>query len=283
MKRQNDMSWDRLVEALVDGELDERERVELRRQMAQDEGLRAVERALVEMRELVRMDVEIAADAVDLDGLWSRLEPDLTAHAAAIDVLTLQAYADGELEPAESARIASRLAESEVDRERLAAIAEMGGLVRTRVDQAAASVDFGSLWARLDSAVSADMEAKGSLAKAPAAEPPARSGWLDRLLAAIGGYRSLVMSVATAVVAVLVMVLVTRGSGPADDENPQALEIRVVHINEVRSSPGYNVTVDQPAGTAPVIFIRPADSAPEQSQPPVQPREQDHGLFRNPI
>src|SRR5690349_12294237 len=135
--RQNEKSWDRLVEALVDGELGERERVELRRHMAQDEGLRAVERAIVEMRELVRMDVEVAADAVDLDGLWSRLAPKLTPHEVAIDVLTLQAYADGELEPAEAAKVATRLAESEVDRDRLAAIAEMGGLVRTRVDQAA--------------------------------------------------------------------------------------------------------------------------------------------------
>lgn len=230
------------------------------------------------------MDVEVAADAVNLDSLWSRLEPKLTPHEAAIDVLTLQAYADGELEPAQAAKVASRLADSDMDRDRLGAIAEMGGLLRTRVDQAADSVDFGALWARLDSAVSADMETKGSLTKVPAAQRPARSGWLDRFVAALGGYRSLFMSAATAVVAVLVMVLVTRGSGPAnDDESPQALEIRVVHINEVRSSPGYNVTVDQPAGTAPVIFIRPADSAPEQSQPPVQPREQDHGLFRNPI
>lgn len=238
------------------------------------------------MRELVRMDVEMAADSVDLDGLWSRLEPQLVPQAAALDVLTLQAYADGELEPAQAAKVATRLAESEADRERLAAIAEMGGLLRTRVEQAADSVDFGALWARLDSAVSPDFEKQGSLARAPAAERPARMGWFDRFMAAIGGYRSIFMSAATAAVAVLLMVFVTRGSGPADDETPRPMEIRVVHINEVRSSPGYNVTVDQPAGTAPVIFIRPADSAPEQPQQqpyPVLPREQDHDLVPSPI
>lgn len=284
MTTRHDSEWFRLVEAAVDGELNERELGELREAMAERDDLRELETTLLEMRELVRTEVEIAADSVALDGLWLRLEAELPSEVAAVDPLALQAYADGELTPSEAHRVASRMAESESARQRLEAISEMGVLVRTEVDAAAETADFAPLWSRLEAQVGTEIAAKGGLQKPTVPERP-RPTFVERLFAAFGGYRSVAVSVLTAVVAVLVMWGVTRG-GTSDeslaDSRRNELEIRVVHINEVRSDPGYNVTVDNPSGTAPVIYIRPADSAPS-APGPVEVREQDNGPFRNPI
>jgi anti-sigma factor RsiW len=77
MTTRQDNEWYRLVEASVDGELGEPDATALREAMAEREDLSQLEAALREMRELVRTEVEVAADSVDLDSLWARVEAQL--------------------------------------------------------------------------------------------------------------------------------------------------------------------------------------------------------------
>lgn len=278
--------WYRLVEAAVDGELSEPELEELRQEMDTRQDLRDLEAALLEMRELVRTEVELVADAAPLHLLWPRIEQRLEAESAVeIDALTLQSFADGELSGAEAATVAAQVAESPEARQRLSAMAEMGSLLQERVEGVADTVDFDQLWHRLDAEIGGEIEARGGFR--PASEHPAREprmGWLDRVLIAIGGYRAVAMSVATAVLAVMVMLFVTQSGDQSGtdiaDGGTQALEIRVVHVNEVRSAPGYNVHADTPTGAAPVIYIHPVEDA---GQPSEETPEHNNGLFDNPI
>ena len=86
------------------------------------------------------------------------------------------------------------------------------------------------------------------------------------------------MSAATAAVVVLFLLPGIQG-GTEDGSEPQQVEIRVM-VNEVRSAPGYAVSVDTYNDNAPVIYIHPnegsGDSAPDED-------EQPHAPFTDPI
>ena len=60
---------------------------------------------------------------------------------------------------------------------------------------------------------------------------------------------------------------------------PRPVEVRVF-VNEVRSAPGYAVSVDTYDETVPVIYIQPDD--PARNQAPQAP-EQRHEIFNDPI
>ena len=87
-------------------------------------------------------------------------------------------------------------------------------------------------------------------------------------------------SAATAAIVVLVLLPMLRGDDQETNKT-QDLEIRVVHVNEVRSDPGYAVTVDAfNDGTAPVIYIRP-EAVEDDERAPEGGESND--LFDNPI
>ena len=177
--RQGQIDWYRLVEASVDGELSEPELKDLRLEMAKRQELQDLEAALLEMRELVQTEVELAADSAPLHTLWPRIEQQLEVESAVhIDALTLQAFADGELSGAEAATVATQLAESPDARERLAALAEMNTLLKESVEDVADTVDFDQLWNRLDEQIGDEIEARGGFQEASeSSSSEQRVGW----------------------------------------------------------------------------------------------------------
>ncbi|MBN1945210.1 MAG: hypothetical protein JW797_06005 [Bradymonadales bacterium] len=282
MKRHDCNKWEATIEAMMDGELTASERVQLEREIAQCDQCRARVDALQEMGALVRLHIQTAVDSVPFDSLWSRIEAGIETQAAELTDLQLQALADGELKGRTLIETTERLAASPSARRRLEAIAEMGDLVRSYDSAVVDSTDFNPLWQRLDRAVGDEIEARGGFRLAPTSQPePRRIGWFDRILAAIGGYRSILLSAATAALVALILVPILNrggdshsqdpGSAPAITQgdgswtNPQQLEIRVVHVNEVVSNPGHQVTVDSYDGYAPVIYIRSEEDRQEEN------------------
>jgi anti-sigma factor RsiW len=281
MKRNEMNKWSALIAAAVDGEVEAAERERLERQLETSAECRSLLEALQEMGEILRFRMEVAADAADLDSLWPRIAAELdTAPAvepiAEIDALTLQAFVDGELSGTQLARVSDQVAQSKTSRGQVKALAEMGELLRVSAESAADSVDFSQLWSRLDASVGEEIEARGGFQLAQP-RPERRPSLFERMIMAIGGYRTVLASAATAVVllAVLIPALINRG----DDESatpvaadPAQLEIRVVHVNEFHADPGYAVTVDtgeDPASNvAPVIYIRPNASDADQETGP---------------
>jgi len=282
MKRHDCTEWEAFIEAMVDGELTASDRNQLERELTQCEQCRARLDALTEMRELVRVRIEDAVGQVDFAPLWSGIQAGLEQEETASNPLQLQAFADGELSSHEMLSVADELMRSPGAHRQLEAIAEMGDLIRASINHAVQSVDFEPLWRRLDEAVGKEIEARGGFRVALASrQAPPRMGWFDRVLAAIGGYRSILMSAATAAIVALILVpILNRGevSEPGEpgvnssmtqtvgsfDNRPQQLEIRVVHVNEVVSNPGHQVTVDSYDGYAPVIYIRPEEDRRDQ-------------------
>jgi hypothetical protein len=128
------------------------------------------------------------------------------------------------------------------------------------------------------------LEARGGFAAtAPTEERPL--GWFQRLVQAIGGYRALGFGVATAaiVLAILLPLMVMQSDETDSDGRP--VEIRVVHVNEARAAPGYEVTVESDNGVAPVIYIRPDQSqAPQPNdRAPEAPQRDPNEPFNDPI
>ena len=283
MKRREGKNWDELLHSYLDGELDKSERKAFEAELENSSELRAQLEALREMSGLLRTQVEMAADEADFGSLWAGIEARMDAsEAPSIDALQLQAFSDGQLTGKELSEVVSQVGNSKGAAEQLAAIGEMGDLLRAVVEPEVEAADYKQLWAALDAEIGGEIESRGALPPREESGPvPATPGAFQRLLAAIGGYRTMLASAATAAIVVLVLLPMMRGEG-TETNKTQDLEIRVVHINEVRSDPGYAVTVDAfNDGNAPVIYIRPDteqdddESAPEGGEP--------DDLFDNPI
>jgi anti-sigma factor RsiW len=292
----HDDNWTQRIQAFVDGELDVAERERVEAELARSEEHAELAAALTEMGDLLRAANACALEEADFGGLWSRLDAELGAQdaaatAPAIDPLRLQAFADGQLSGHEAAEVAEVIAASPQARGELGAMAELGDLLRATSAAAVERADFAGLWRKLDAAVGEEITARGGIQTASAvatpAAPSATATFWERVIAFVGGYRSVLLSGATAVAVVLVMLPLLNGGG-SDGQGREALEIRVVHINEVRSDPGYAVTVDAfNDGTAPVIYIRPEgqETPRDDDEDPAlrERREDDDGVFRNPI
>lgn len=270
--------WLRSVEAELDDELDPNQAVTLRAELASDPEAQQVREALLELRSLVRAEVDQALEQTQFSRLWPRIEEQLEAEAA-LHPLDLQAFADGELHGRELGRAAAAVGRSAAAQGRLEAVAELGEMARLPVTRAAEQADFGQLWLRLERSLEAEAAAA---ARVPVRRPAqaAEPGFWQRLLQVLGGPRTVLACVATAAIllAVLLPGLVSNGD---ETDSPQPLEIRVVHVNETRAAPGYEVTVDSNEGVAPVIFIRPDQSqAPNPERPPIG---DPHAPFHDPI
>jgi len=307
MNGQNGKNWNELLHAHVDGEIDADDKLALEAEMEGSEELREMRAAIQEMGDLLRASDEAAADAADFSQLWAKIETGIDAAEAvrpvatadAIDPLQIQAFADGQLSGKAAFDVAAAVAQSESARAEISALGEMGDLLRMASDDAVESADFSQLWKRLDSELSPEFEKVGGFSRdrEPAAAP--KLSLFDRVVVALGGYRSVLLSAATAAAVVLIMLPLTNGiSNGGDSDEPDDLNLRMVHIDEVRSEPGYAVTVDHSDDTAPVIYFTPqadeeapdGDELDDEAHPNrgqnhgVHPREgDDNERFSNPI
>jgi hypothetical protein len=268
-----------LIEASLDGELDKSELSALEMALESCEDCRAHASAVTECGDLLRLKVERAVASVDLSDVWSFIETRLDAESAVqLDPLMLQAFADGELSGSELARVADQVSLSDSARGRLSALGEIGDLTRLAIEEAADSIDYDPLWSKLDAAVGAEIEARGEMPLSREAKAVASGRLVDRFLEAIGGYRAILMSAVTAAAVVLLMLPAIGGN--QDEQPQQQVEIRVF-VNEVRSNPGYSVSVDSSEGSAPVIYIQPTDD--EEFQWPEVDPQTNETIIDNPI
>lgn len=265
MKRHDCKINENLIEAMLDGELDGTTRAGLEKELLECESCRNLAGALSEMRDLLQTRMAQVSDSVNYAQMWTGIESTLEAEGRlAPDPLLLQAFADGELEGRDLIKASDHVANSETAHRRVDAIAEIGDLLRARMESVADAVDYTQMWTRLEAQVAPALEARSVL---PVAAAPLHMGpmtqvsWLQRVLAAIGGYRTVLASAATAAI-LLAVLLPWIMSQPGDDqeqtlaEHPQqSLEIRVVHVDGMFSDEGHQVTVESADGYAPVIYI----------------------------
>ncbi|HEY4241552.1 MAG TPA: hypothetical protein VGM88_17140 [Kofleriaceae bacterium] len=155
----------------------------------------------------------------------------------------LMEYADGE---AADADVSSEPAAAKV-----AAVRELGELVRGSIERQAEGVSdakFDAMWSRIDAATAA----------------PRRRGWLDR-------YRGYVITGAASAAAVAALALVLGHGGRVDPgvaTRPDAIDVRPVSLRsapEIESleTPGGSPTVfttDDEDGHTTVIWVTPADT-----------------------
>lgn len=282
MKRKEAENWDELLHPYLDGELDENQSKRFEAELVKNSDLRTQLDALREMSGLLRTQVEVVADEVDFSSLWAGIESEIDASAASrIAPLQLQAFTDGQLTGQDLSEMVAAVGSSKSAAEEIAAIGEMGGLLRAAIEPEVEAADYDQLWAALDAEIGDEIENRGALPKTETTgSAVATPGPFQRLLSAIGGYRTMFASAATAAIVVLVLLPMLRGDDQETNKT-QDLEIRVVHVNEVRSDPGYAVTVDAfNDGTAPVIYIRP-EAVEDDERAPEGGESND--LFDNPI
>ena len=263
MTRQSAQDWNRLIEAYVDGELDQSDRSALEAELEQSDALRTTCAAVREMGNLLRVRNQAATDATDFSELWNHISAGLEEEVqCSVDPIQLQAFADGELSGRSAVDVADALSHSLTGRREIEALAEIGDMVRMANTEGVEAADFSTLWSKLDAELAPEFEAAGQLQRGPQASQDIQAKRLeqnisilffDRVIAFLGGYRAVLLSAATAAAVVLVMI---NGTGETDGEG-QDLNLRMVHIDEVRSEPGFAVTVDHSDNAAPVIYIRP--------------------------
>jgi anti-sigma factor RsiW len=181
--------------------------------------------------------------------------------------IDLMQHADGELDDDGEREVDSALADDAVARDKLAAVGQLGELVRGHLElkaEAVADSRFAAMWREIDKAV-APASAATAAPAAPAAEERAGAWasvtrWLDRRL----GY--IITGVASAG-AVVALVLVFHGgdtsmtaAGPAPIE-PIPVVHRPAQIESL-DAPGGTPTVlrlEDDDGDATVIWVTPDD------------------------
>ena len=281
MAQEQDKKSAEKLHAFVDSELNAGETQRLKDHLLDCKEDRLRVEAIQEIGTLVRAHMDDVLSSVSFDGLWPAIDSALTLNEVEkqeVDPLVLQAFADGQLSGGDLSQASIAVSHSSEDRERISAIAEMGDLVREASEQEVSQADFSQLWSRLEAEWDRDQSASRAEANTP---QPSTPSFMSQLFNVIGGYRSVLMSAATAAAVVLLLLpMINNNDEAAVDNNPQQLEIRVVHINEVRSDPGYNVTVDSFNGTAPVIYIRPQEEPLDTTD---AGNENDEPVFNNPI
>ena len=242
-------------------------------------------KAIEEMRDLLRTSVEVVADSVHFGNLWVGIESRIdAAQARAFSPLELQAFADGELSAEAAVALATKTAMKSDSRDRIASLSEMGGLLRQHVADVADSTDFSTLWPRIEAKVDEQL-AQAELKKNQSETASPQVGWFGRFITAIGGYRTVLASAATAAIAVAVMLpFALRDEAPdniATDINPTIEIHHVVHVEDWQANPGYEVVIDdQHNGNAPVIYIRPDEAFQSNDS---NDASDPNGLFDNPI
>ncbi len=158
---------------------------------------------------------------------------------AANDDRDLQRYFDGELSPRQARRVYERLQQSPEDRDRLAALGEMRGMLREAHADVVEEPSFDQLWTRVE----AGIEEQRPL---PLAERV--QAWMRR--------HGLILAPVAAAVVVLVMLL-----GPADEPSVARNDCEIESLEVGQDSVSTIFTIDDPeeTGETTVIWLSSAE------------------------
>lgn len=273
-----------LIELYADGELDDADRARAEQLLESDAAAQEYLLALEEMRGLVGLPIDDAAEQVSFDGLFDRVATEVgldvavaPERSAELDALVV-AYADGQLsDAADVARAEAYLGTHAAAREGVAAQEELRDLVRAPIEYAAEQVDFDALARRIDAAVAHEMQTMR--AAGPAAAEPARPGFWSRVLDAIGG-RAVLASAATAAAVVMLMLPFTGDREPGGD--PVQIHNHYYEFSPAETvgyqwdsiDKGFEGTFqpgDKVTDLAPVIWIAPEGSSEWEKDPDNDP------------
>jgi anti-sigma factor RsiW len=264
-----------LLERYADGELGPTEVAEVELLLDRDPAAVAYLDALAEMRTILRLPADAAADRAQFAGLFDRVmgaveatEPTpLPARDAELEMLAM-AYLDGQLEnPADVARAKGYLARCPQAREGAESIATMGALLRGTFERAEARVDFEALGRRVGRALDRVDQERTQANRAIVAKQPSA---LARLLEWIGGGKAIFAGALGAAAVALVMIPMVRPAGEADLEDKPATVINnfygvpLTSVESVEFQSGFQGTWqagDPEQDLVPVIWITP-DSPP---------------------
>ena len=175
----------------------------------------------------------------------------------AVDAAMAICWADGELDAQQSAAVASSpeaLAHAE-------SVKELGDAVRWMTEDAAASVDFSLLRARLDAdldGVDAEREA-AQVAARVAAEPEKASLW-ERVSSFLGANKGVFASAVTAMLVAAVMVPLLSNNGGSDVEIHNHYPV----VDSVDYQKGYSGVVtpgSKDNDEAPIVWFEPTNTA----------------------
>lgn len=272
-----------LIELYSDGELDAADMARAESVLESDASAREYLLALEEMKALVSLPIEDAAEQVSFDGLFDRVAAriDFAAapeRSAAMDALVV-AYADGQLASAgEAERVRAYLGAHAEAREGVEALRELKELVRMPIEHASASVDFDALALRIRTAIDAEAAAVRFDASVQAARP----GFWSRLVDFLGG-RAVIASAVTAAAVVMIMLPFTSSRSDTDpvqihNHYYEFSPAETVGYNWDSIEKGYEGTFRPGDGRddlAPVIWIAPEGSTAWEKEPDTDP---DAGL-----
>lgn len=270
-----------LLERFADGELSDAEHATVAAMLDEDADAREYVAALAELRELVALPLDAAAETVDFSGLFDRVEARLDApeRSRALDEKVV-AFADGQLADADKTRVSAYIDAHPGARAGFDAIRDLGEIVRAPIDAASATVDFAALARRIDAAIDRELASVAPARREVAAQP---SLW-HRLLDAIGGPRAILASAVTAAAA---FVILRPGTQP-DPATPVEIHNHYYEMPAAETvgydfdsiQKGFQGTFqpeDKVADMAPVIWITaeaPTD-APDGSSPAANAFQKD--------
>ncbi len=260
-----------LLELYSDGELAGADLKKAEELIESDEGAREYLEALKEMNWLVAAPIEDAAERVNFDGLFARIEGELATgeRTAEMDALAI-AFADGELHDAgELARVEAYVAAHSEVSDAVEGVRELGQLVRTPIEVAADKVDFSALARRIDRAIDAEVAAEEVEAR------PVKASFWARFTEMLGANRAVFASALTAAAVVMVMLPFTAREGaqtdPVEIHNHYYQTAETVGYEWDGLDKGFEGTFqpeDKDNDIAPVLWIAPEGSADSWEKEP---------------
>ncbi len=192
---------------------------------------------------------------------------DPVSSAQALEPLRLQAYYDGELPEDEAHELAAHLVHGTDDQARLAALQEMGDLVRFDNEQALELLDSSAFTARIIAATAA---LPSHPAKAATATPNDPGTWLDRVMQSLGAYFAAHRKIfipATVLLAMAALVMLPMLLSPQAPTTLVEKERTIVIVEPLHLEGGASGSVSYtPHSNTPVIWYLGSQS-PETSSP----------------
>lgn len=264
-----------LLELYADGELSGPELADAERVLETDPTAKEYLLALEELRGLVALPIEHAAEDVSFDDLFARVAGELDAQTSTIrrtvemDAMVV-AFADGQIhDVAERERVQQYMAAHGQASEGFAALRDLGDLVRAPIEHATDQVNFTALARRIDLAIDREIDdaARVSATVSGMARAPETPGLWARFVRAIGG-PAVFASAATAAAVLMVMLPFTRGGG----DTPDPVQIHNYYYSDPAEAVGYEWNSiekgydaafqpgDKVNDMAPVLWITPDDS-----------------------
>ncbi|MFT6396061.1 MAG: anti-sigma factor RsiW [Bradymonadia bacterium] len=253
-----------LLELYADGELSGADLTKAEELIESDASAREYLEALKEMNWLVSAPIEHAAEQVNFDGLFARIEGAIATseRTSEMDALAV-AFADGELHDAgELARVEAYIAAHSEVSDAVEGMREFSQLVRVPIEMAADKVDFSALARRIDRAIDAEVAATEVEAA------PVKASFFARFTGMLGANRAVFASALTAAAVVMVMLPFTAPDSaqtdPVEIHNYYYQTAETVGYEWDGLDKGFEGTFqpeDKDNDIAPVLWIAPEGSA----------------------